>query len=135
MIHKEQEICCARNEKRQFVSSRSTKTCTKDEAEAYFCTFFFAFSNTFSDSSKKLAGCGTKTTFAKGCSEFHNFKEDDCVVQARNSCSRKRWSSGIQEIESRIYIELLTVTTLVSSIMVKIFGNWRRSQEKIPVFY
>ena len=26
----------------------------------------------------------------KGCSEFHNFKEDYCVVQARNSSSRNK---------------------------------------------
>ena len=47
----------------------------------------------------------------------------------------KRWSSGILEIESRIYVELLTVTTFNSSIMVKSLGNWRRTQEEIQVLY
>ena len=62
-------------------------------------------------------------------------KKDDRVVQARNSSSRTGWSSGILEIESRIYVELPTVTTLVSSIVVKSLGNWRRTQEDIPVLY
>ena len=93
-------------ETRSVISSRveAHKTYTKGVVKTHFCTFFFAFSNTYSDSSKKLAGFGTETTLAKGCSLFHNLKEDDCVVEARNSSSRKRWSSGILEIEGRIYV-------------------------------
>ena len=38
-------------------------------------------------------------------------------------------------LKAEFTFELLTVTTLVSSIMVTSLGNWRRTQEKIPALY
>ena len=125
--------CCARDEKRHFLSSGCTQTYTKGEAKTYFCIFFFAFSNTYSDSSKNFAGCGTKTTFAQGCSEFHIFKEDDCVVQARNSSSRKNGAVEFWRLKAEFTFELLTVTFNYGYITWKLAEDTRKDSSFVLI--